>query len=748
MAGSRIDRRHFFRLGTQTALGAALATQAACLKPAPENGKIPTTGNAPANSSVPNSVNVPQTGRMEIPTTCELCPNKCSVIAIVEDGRIQKLNPNTANPKSRGMLCARGNAGIQQVYDPQRIKKPMIRTGERGEGKWRTASWKEAFDYVAQKLTEIKEKYGPEGTLWSSSEGFQEVFFKNLCYAFGSPNTVRHPSLCLSSVNLAYSTTFGTVPSFDLLNANYVILCGANRFESFITPDTMDLIESTMNEKTRLVCLDPRFTVTASKADAWFPIRPGTDMAFILAMLNVIITEKRYNPEFIEQYCYGFDRLAEHVKQYTPAWAAKETEIPEEEIIKIAREFSDAAPRAIYYAGRRASWYHDDFQARRAQAILNAIVGNWDQRGGMVPNEKIQLGEYLFLPWDDPVAERVDQIEKYYPLAAKNDGVYVKLRDNVLSGKPYPVKGWMIYKQDPMNALPNQNRTLRMLKQMEFVCAIDIQMSDTAWYADVILPESTYLERLDPVEMLGGIWPVVLFRQPVIPPVNDTKPCLEIVQGLAERLDLMEYFDYTMEDWIAEQVKELPLRIPLEYLKKYGVYAFTDAPHYGRTLNGDYRFVTKTGKIELYSERLEEHGYDPLPKYMSPFQPPVGKLRMILGRKAYFTHANNTNMPWLNDFEKENHLWLHPATARSLSIEDEDLVEVSSMAGTVHLKARVTQDIRPDCTFMLHGYGKHSPMQHLVHNVGASDAVVLECAEDEVSGNAAFHETFVTVKRA
>jgi len=734
MAGNKLNRRNFFRIGAQSALGAALVAQTGCLK----------TGESETASPVGGAA---MSAKKEVPTTCELCPNKCSVIAVVENGRIVKLNPNRANPKSRGMLCARGNAGLQQVYDPNRIRKPMIQTGERGSRDWKTVSWEEALDYVAGKLTEIKEAYGPEGTLWSSSEGFQELFFKNLCYAFGSPNTVRHPSLCLSSVNLAYSTTFGTVPSFDLLNANYVILCGANRFESFITPDTMDLIESTMNRKTRLICLDPRFTVTAAKADTWFPIRPGTDMAFILGMLNTIIKEKRYNPEFVENHCHGFDRLVEHIEEYTPAWAARETEIPEEEIIKIAREFSDAAPRAVFYAGRRASWYHDDFQARRAQAILNAIVGNWDQRGGMVPNSKIELGEYLFFPWDDPTAERIDQIEKNYPLAAKKDGVYIKLRENVLAGRPYSVKGWMIYKQDPMNALPNQSRTLEMLKQMDFVCTIDIQMSDTAWYSDVVLPESTYLERLDPVELLGGIWPVVLYRQPAIEPLHDTKPCLEIVQGLAERLDLIEYFDYTMEEWIDEQVKELPLHNPLEYLKKNGVYSPEGEPPYGRTLDGDYRFITKTGKIEIFSERLEENGYDPLPVYTSPAQPPFGKLRMILGRKAYFTHANNTNMSWLNVFEPENHLWIHPLTARSLAIEDGDRVEVSSTAGTVRLKAKITQDIRHDCVFMLHGYGKHSQLQRLVYEVGASDAEVLECYEDEVSGNAAFHETFVTVKK-
>src|SRR5919108_288696 len=271
-----LNRRHFFQIA---AAGAAGAAQIGC-------------GRKPSSLGQ----------RAEIPTTCELCPNKCSVIAIVQDGLIRKLNPNPENPKSRSMLCARGNAGMLQVYDPARLKKPLIRAGARGEGKWREVSWDEAFDHTAKNLSAIKDKYGPQGALWSSTEAFAEIFFKNLGLAFGSPNIVRHPTLCLASVNLAYSITFGTVPSFDLLNANYVIMAGANRFESFITPDTMDLIESTMHRKARLVCLDPRFTVTAAKADTWFPIKPGSDLAFILAMLNVIISENRQAKEFVNTY--------------------------------------------------------------------------------------------------------------------------------------------------------------------------------------------------------------------------------------------------------------------------------------------------------------------------------------------------------------------------------------------------------------------------------------------------------------
>src|SRR6266567_2698222 len=600
-----VNRRRLIQIA---GVGAAAATQIGCGKKPGRVGR-----------------------RLEIPTTCELCPNKCSVIAVVEDGLIRKLNPNAENPKSRGMLCARGNAGLLQVYDPNRLKQPLIRAGARGEGKWRTVSWDEAFDYTAQKLSAIKEKYGPQGVLWSSTEAFAEVFFKNLGLAFGSPNIVRHPTLCLSSVNLAYSMTYGTVPSFDLLNAKYVIMAGANRFESFITPDTMDLIDSTMNRKTRLICLDPRFTVTASKADQWFPIKPGSDLAFILAMIHVITREGRYDKSFVENYCQGFDELAEHVKQYTPEWAEKETEIPASDIVRVAREFSDAAPRAVYYAGRRSSWYQNDFQMRRAQAILNAIVGNWDRQGGMVPNAHVALGEYMFLPWDDPKAPRVDEIDKYFPLAAKGDGAYLKLRENVLAGAPYPVKGWMVFKQDPLNALPDQAKTLRMIEQMDFVAAIDIQMSDTAWYADVVFPESTYLERTDPVQVLSGIWPVVVLRQPVVKPLHDTKPCLEIVQGLARRLGLGQYFDYSIEQWNDAAVKELPIEMPLEYMKRHGVFTPPGGPKYGTTLHPEHRFVTKSGKIELYSDRLREAGYDPLPVYQPPAQPPAGRFRLVLG---------------------------------------------------------------------------------------------------------------------
>ena len=219
------------------------------------------------------------------------------------------------------------------------------------------------------------------------------------------------------------------------------------------------------------------------------------------------------------------------------------------------------------------------------------------------------------------------------------------------------------------------------------------------------------------------------------------------MQGLAKRLNLSQYFDFTIDQWVAAQVKELPLDTPLEYLKKHGIYIPQGFPKYGTTLTPDHRFVTKSGKIELFSERLQEFGYDPLPVYRAPAQPPPGALRLITGRKAYFTQANSTNNPWLNAFDPENRLWLNPSTAESLGIADGQMVEVTSTAGSGRLKARVTEEIRPDCAFMLHGFGKRSKWQRLVAGVGACDTQLLETAWDKVSGNAAMHETFVKVRK-
>ena len=697
-------------------------------------------------SNAPSVLTALRGKAQEIYSICDNCVNKCGIKAYVSDGKVVKLDPNPYFPKSRSMLCAKGNAGVKVVYDPDRLKHPMIRTGERGSGQWRKATWDEALDYTAKRLNEIKQKYGPQGVLFSSSEGFQERFFLSFARAFGSPNTVRHASQCLTSGNMGFFITYGTVPEYDIENSQYVILSGANRFESFITPDSIDMMEVMRRRKAKLIYLDPRYTVTASKADEWLPIKPGTDLAFYLALIHVLIKEELYNKTFVETYTQGFEELAVHIENYTPEWAGAETEIPADRIRSIAREFAYYAPRAVIYRGRRSSWYINDTEMRQAMAIANALIGNWDQPGGLLPSEKLEVGsiEPPEYPWPD--VSRVDNIEENHPLANPDDGVFVELRESVLADRPYPVRGWMVYKQNPMHALPDRKLTEQMFRKMEFVAVIDIQPSDSAWLADVIFPESTYLERLDPVEGFNSPYPFLALRQQVIPPVHDTRPCLEIMKGLAKRMELSDYFDFDVHQFIAAQLK--PQGLSERDFQRTGIWTNRTKRNYGTTLNPEFRFRTPSGKIELASERLRRQGLAVLPAYAAPVQNPAGKFRLLPGKQAIYTHAANQNNAWLHELEAENRIWLHGSVAAERGIADNDRVIVRSPVGEVSIRAMVTDRIRPDCVHIPHGFGHRSPALRLAYGKGASDQDLIEARWDRLSGNAAMHETFVSVEKA
>ena len=242
-------------------------------------------------------------------------------------------------------------------------------------------------------------------------------------------------SLCLISGNRAFLDTFGEVPFADVLNSRYVIMAGANRFEALVTPDSMDMVEA-MKSGAKLVVLDPRFTKTAAMADEWWPIRPGTDMAFMLALCHVIINENLYDAEWIERKVFGLNELRDHVRTCTPEWAAQETGIPGPEIARIARELAAAAPASLVYPGRRTSDYENSTQIRRSFAIVNALLANWDKPGGLLAARQVGLkGVPAEAPWyDDNPETRVDAHK--VPLMFEEEGSFVLTREAVIEGKP------------------------------------------------------------------------------------------------------------------------------------------------------------------------------------------------------------------------------------------------------------------------------------------------------------------------
>jgi thiosulfate reductase/polysulfide reductase chain A len=677
-------------------------------------------------------------------STCDMCFNKCGLIARVDAAGIaKKLDPNPKFTKSRGMLCARGNAGIAQLYDPDRLKYPLLRTGSRGEGKWQRLTWDQALDHAAERLSKIASEYTRCGVLFMAGSDLQTKFVRRFAEVFGSFNVISHESNCLLSRNRAFIDTFGVVPEPDILHCKYVIMAGANRFEALVTPDSIDMMTALKNGS-KLVVLDPRYTKTAALATEWHPIKPGTDMAFFLAIAHVIISEEKYDKQFIADKTFGFDQLKQHVRNYTPEWAETECEIPAKDIVRIARELADAAPASMVYPGRRTSDYEDSSQIRRAFAIVNALLGNWDKPGGLTIPLKLKGGSIpADAPWyDDNPEERIEVGRS--SMMFEEEGSFKHARDAVIEGKPYPVKGFVNYKTNPMATGANRKKTIEMINKLDFMLTIDIAMSDTAWMADLVLPAPSYLERKDPIAFFHGASAGygAAIRNQVVKPLFESKPVFWIMKELAKRLDLGEHFDFSMDDFRKAQLKKLPdVRKALE---SDGVYVKTETIH-GR--HEGKKFKTHSKKIELYNQRYKDAGIDPMPVYRSPRHVPDGQFRLVVGRNAYITQGSTTNNALLAELIPENTLWLHPRSAATIGVVEKDNVEVSSFVGKGTLQVRLTREIRPDTVYMASGFGVLSKGLTTVYGKGASIVDILEDYNDEMTGNMAMHETFVSIKK-
>ena len=722
----QISRRRFLKLAGGTAMAAASG---------PAVFKAPSAQAAQAKLP-------PLENRLSV---CDMCFNKCSLIARVRGGVVEKLDPNPKYLKSRGMLCARGNAGIHQLYDPDRLKYPLLRKGERGEGKWQRLSWDQALDHAAEQLTKLAEKYTRCGTAFMAGADMQSAFVHRFAEAYGSFNTVSHESMCLISGTRGFLDTFGEVPIPDLQYSKYVIMLGANRFEALVTPDSIDLM-SAMQKGCKLITIDPRYTKTAARSHAWYPIRPRTDMAFLLALAHVLVNEGLYDKEFVAKRCSGIKELREHVQKYTPEWAAKETEIPAQDIVTMARELAAAAPASMIYPGRRSSNYTDSSQVRRAFAIVNALLGNWDRPGGLTAARVVGLkgGVPFEAPWyDDNPEDRADAHGA--KLMFEEEGSFKLMRDAIIKQEPYPVKGFVSYKTNPMQTAANRQKTIQMAKALDFMMTIDIVMSDTAFMADLVLPSQCALERQDPCSAQQGssACACVVWRDPVVDkPMFESRSAFWIMKELAKRMDLAEAFDFSVEDFRKAQLEELPGAE--KALKEDGVY-YNPSKLYGVYENK--AFKTKSRKIELYNQRYKEVGLDPLPVYQPPQAVPQDKFRLVVGRSAVVTQSSSTNNALLNEFKSNNRLWIHPEPAGRLGIKDGDPVQVQSPIGRQKLAAKVTSETRPDVVYMATGFGVLSNGLSQIKGKGACIAEILDDQMDELTGNMAMHETLVTVSK-
>lgn len=720
---STISRRDFLKVGGAAATALAMGQF------------IP----APVAQAARDAGHLNAQGNGEIATMCEMCVWRCGVLAKVVNGKVVKLDGNPDHPHSNGKLCPRGQAGLATTYDPDRVLTPLVRVGKRGEGKFRQASWEEAIEIVAWNMLDIKDKYGPEAMVFSSTHNLSQVQFENLLQAYGSPNYGTQRSLCFNAMIVANQMTFGMEePGRSYAGVKYILLTGRNLAEAISNSETGELIHA-IDQGAKMVYIDPRFTKTASKATEWLPIRPGTDLALHLAFINVIISEERYNKEFISKYTVGFDELAASIGQYTPEWAAEITGISAETIRRIAQEFSDAAPNALAHNGWRTSNFINSFQTERAITILNTLVGNWGVT--LLPAGGEESGCFGKPPqpgYPRNSALRLDGVPWKYPFVPLKLGVFQELRDNILKDDPYAAHGWFISRQNPIQSIPDRRKTLQAFAKMDFIATVDVIMNDSSWFADVVLPEASYLERYDPLMPIGGKG---FIRQPVIEPQGEAKSALWIFKHLGERLGLSDFFQYKdEEDYLNQQLA--PLGVPLEEVKAKGYVELPEAE------TEVFKWNTPSGKIEIKSDTLGNAGFSAIPVWEEPPAPKQGEFYLLTGKDARQTQFATQNNLLLKKYDDEPRIWMNPKSAAANGLANDDLVEVTSEVGKVKVHLEVTEAIRPDCVYMTPGFGHLSLGLTTAYGLGASDSDLHVTYTDPVSGGQALSQTFVSVRKA
>ncbi len=689
---------------------------------------------------------------------CGMCTVRCPIKVDTEDGVVKWIEGNPNDPGMAGRLCAKGSAGITMLYDYERPQQPMIREGKRGEGKWKKASWDEALDYITDKLKVIIEKHGARAIALSDRGGPFRDIHRSFLRAIGSPNYLNHDCTCARNVQHAALSLFGSgrkTFNYDYGNCRHLILYGRNVFES-LRVKAAGAIMNMLDRGGKITYIDPRAAATAMKATRYWAIRPGTDYALNLGIIHTVMRDKLYDNKFVNQWVQGLKELESFIVPYTPEWAAGETGIDAKEIVGFAHEIAEDRPAVIFHPGWMVARYSDSFYSVRTSYILNALMGAFETPGGLFfqkgPGDAGAKGLKALLDTiPKPEEKRVDGCGWKYKHFDAGPGLLQLLYKAILEEDPYPVKAYIVFRHDPLLSLPDPEAQKKALDKLDLVVAIDANYSETSWYADVLLPSATYLEKSSVLTTSKGLKPGFGMRKQAVEPRNDAKPDWWIFKNLAERIGVGEYFKFdTMEEFWEFQLQDTGISVSDLEIK--GSVSLTNKPIWWDRMK-DLKFKTPSKKIEFVSSRLAESNIDSFKPYESPEKPNDGYYRLAFGRSPVHTHGRTQNNPVLSEIMPVNQLWLNAAEAARLGIADGDLVQVTSSdgshSGTIH--AFVTDFIHPESVFMVHGFGRKVPWQTRGYNKGLGDyrfETGLLDVYDPVGGAISLMECFVKVEKA
>ena len=655
-----------------------------------------------------------------VKTVCSLCYCTCGALAHVKDGKVVEIKADPDHPNNRGWLCPKAFAGTELLYHPGRLDYPLKRAGERGEGKWQRISWDEALDTISDKLKRIRERYGPEAICIANGA----ALYANLgilgyfSFLLGTPSRLQSGFICFMPAAVATRATIGyPMPTTctelvfeEVFNSSCILLWGAN--PKFAAPPLGRGIFDVKKQGTKLIVVDPRPTDYARMADLWLQIRPGTDDALALGMLNVIVNEELYDKDFVQGWCCGFDELRKHVQEYPPSKVSKITWVPENDIVAAARMFAQTRPSCVC---QRVSLDHsyNSVQTSRAIFLLTAICGNLDAKGGnLLPSPMPIKSEVIIATQQDRLPRNV--LEKrigaqQFPVASGPDASTGFIQpflwvDSVLTGKPYKVRALISSANNSLLQMQDTRKVWEALQELDFSVTFELFMTPQAELSDIVLPVACWLER-DGIRGHPSYPWVISFQHKAVEPLHERWDDIKIFIELAKRMDL-EIPWQTVEEFTDDRLK--PLGITFRELE--GQNFITRFKEYERHKKGKFNFQTPSKKVELYSSFLQKYGYDPLPSYKAPPETTT-EFPLILiggGKSMEYMHSAGREIPMLRKRRPEPTIEMSPKTAEEQGIKNGDWVWVETIyfgdRERVRFKAELVQGFHPQVVWVEHGW--------------------------------------------
>lgn len=675
---------------------------------------------------------------------CGLCGMHCPVGLKVKDGEFLGIEPRAGKSSTIGKLlagvvasCPRANAAKEYLYHPMRLNFPLKRVGRRGENQWQRISWTQALDEIAQRLAEVKKNYGPEALVIAANgeHNCAEEFRARFQHLFGTPNYISHQPVCFGAFTMLALLISGFVIGMAPLQprTRCLMLIGINPAVSF--PQIWRLLRTFQKDQgLKLIVIDPRWSETAQAADIWLQLKPGTDTALLLGMINVIINEELYDRDFVNLWCYGFERLVHRVQDYPPEKVSEITWVPQEKIREAARLYATTKPAQIRH-GMGLEEIYSTTPAHHARCILPAITGNLDIPGGeilecghpgIVPLAEIELSEKLskeqkkkmigqqfrLSTWDacDRIRENIKKVTSrplpvyWLSVLAHPPSVF----RTIIEGKPYPLKAMITEAISPLLTFPNTKLVYQAMKDVELHVAMDVFMTPACQLADYVLPAASPLEKPG---LFGGEYMHTIYGgAAAIEPLYQRKPEFYLWRELGVRLGQKEYWPWqTLEEAFDYRLSPLGITFKQFIEEKQG----HDSPPLEYKKYQKSGFGTPTGKFELCSTILEDAGYDPLPWYKEPKQslltnPEIANdfpLILTTGRKSRFMyHSQFHQVASIRTRHPDPLVQINPSKAAELGINNGDWVWIETPTGKSKFKSEYFHGIAPQVIYAEFGW--------------------------------------------